>query len=51
MAEKIHVPDISGDDTRPPGKCWKQGPTLWRCTKPLGHDAAGAADPKHTWEK
>ena len=42
---KITVPDISGDDTRPPGICWIQGPGMWRCTKVEGH--AG----KHSWEK
>lgn len=46
MAEKIHVPDISGDDTRPAGLCWKQSPGMVRCTLPT-HDASV----KHSWEK
>lgn len=43
--KKIVVPDISGDDTRPAGTCWKQSTSMVRCTKTLGHDG------KHSWEK
>lgn len=42
---KITVPDISGDDTRPIGICWKQSTGMIRCTKALGHEG------KHSWEK
>ena len=41
MTNPVHVPDIPGP-RRP--LCWKQGPTMSRCDRCLGH--AGL----HTWE-